>query len=149
MKSLQEHLSESLNEAKESDKIYVDNFGAFWLAYSPGSGTTNYAYSRGIKSVTNVKDDKHADADFCDGFIEATKKMKPHRKKKEEFSEIELFKIPVYNKPAYAENYDIWGGDIKPNKFIYVSWVKYGKKMEGKIIHFFETLREANGFHQF
>lgn len=165
MKTLSQRINESLNEAKGGKKIYVDYHGAMWIAYSPSSGTINYSYSRGLKSVQNFSSygdmNKNYEPSFCIEFLDATKGLKPISKKddKSRNTEIQLFKIPVYKEvPIEEQQYDVWGDSryvtehptIKPTKYIYVSWSRmYADKKNKLIVSFFETLREAKGYHGF
>ena len=105
-------LKESINEATK-EKVYVLN-DMLWLSYSPGSGQTSRITGRGY--LTDKRGDKNYDS-TVPKFVKWANSNKPVKKTKTQ----KLFKIPRYDRyDTDAAQYDIWGGDVKPKKYLYM-----------------------------
>jgi len=131
---LRKIIEEEIKILNETSKtvLYLLN-GYFWLSYSPGSGTTLRIRGRGY--ITDKSSDKNYD-DGVSGIVKWSKTEKPIKKTKTQ----SLYKIPEYEKHVTdATNMDIWGGEVKPNKWYYVV-ITYGKF---NIINIFDNKSEA------
>jgi len=122
-------LTEASGGGKE--KVYMLN-GMLWLSYSPNSGRTTRVRGRGW--IT----DKSGDKNF-DGGVKGFVKWAQHAKSIKKNKDHKLFKIPEYS-GGRAEEYDIWGGDEKPKKWLYLL-VATGKKIN--VISVFHSKAEA------
>jgi len=130
LKETYERMFGTLNEAKE-EKVYMLN-GMLWLSYSPDSGRTTRVRGRGW--ITDKSGDKNFDGGVK-GFVKWAQTAKPIKKNKDH----KLFKIPEYSGGS-AKEYDIWGGDEKPKKWLYLL-VATGKKIN--VISVFHSKAEA------
>ena len=130
LKETYERMFGTLNEAKE-EKVYMLN-GMLWLSYSPNSGRTTRIRGRGW--IT----DKSGHDNF-DGGVKGFVKWAQHAKSIKKNKDHKLFKIPEYS-GGRAEEYDIWGGDEKPKKWLYLL-VATGKKIN--VISVFHSKGEA------
>ena len=130
----------------EANKIYFDSYNLLWLGRSQGSGHTTRVDQ---SLITNVNDLGIYDPYICEKIMKFTEGLIVIRKKDTQYATIRLYKIPVYGKKAdryLDEKYDIFGGEIKPTGYKYLSWTKE----KGNIfIHTFKSLGEAKGYHQF
>ena len=130
----------------KADKIYFDSYKLLWLGWSQGSGHTTRADQ---SLITNVDDLGVYDPYICEKIIKSTEGLRAIRKKDTQYATIRLYKVPVYGNKAdryLDEKYDIFGGEIKPTGYKYLSCTKE----KGNIfIHIFKSMGEAKGFHQF
>ena len=132
-------------------KLFIDSANSFWIAHNQGSGTRNYGLLNNKPAIVSC-DGRVGVKDYylCDAVEEVLKSYRAVRVKDVEFSTVKLYKLPVYGQELMSgERYDIFGGDVKPTGYVYMSLSKYGQNKEKSIISFWETFKEANGFHQF
>jgi len=130
---------EMLRENK--DKILVQG-EELWVSYLPGAGTTTNIKRKSY--ITDKQGDSHYDWLVKDivKWSESNKPMKKNKKGK-------VYKLPHYsysqarNLNSYQavppSEYDIWGGDIKPDNYMYMVIVpqKY------TVVSFFKNKNEA------
>lgn len=132
-------------------KLFIDSANSFWVSRSQGSGTRNYGLlnnNHGTVSCDGRVGVK--DSYLCDTVEEVLKRYRAVRVKDVEFTTVKLYKLPVYGQKLMSgERYDIFGGEVKPTGYVYMSFSKYGQNKEKSIISFWESFKEANGFHQF
>ena len=127
-------LTEASGGGKE--KVYLLN-GMLWFSYSPDSGRTTRVRGRGW--ITDDSSLKNFDGGVKD-ISKWSKYQKPIKKKTaSNGSKVSLFKIPEYSGGS-AKEYDIWGGDEKPKKWVYLL-VSIGKKVN--VISVFHSKGEA------
>ena len=119
-------------EAKQP-QVFVQN-GLLWLAWGEGSGQTVKIERKGF--ITDKSGHKNYSA-VVTGVAKWAKRAKPIKKKKnKDGSTLFLFKIPSYSKgKSYDQtNLDIWGGDEKPEKILYLL-VSIGKANVMSVFH--------------
>jgi hypothetical protein len=128
---------ELFTESEKYKVYFIDN--TLWLAYGDGSGTTAQVDSNSF--ITSKSGDKNYDY-ITNEIVKASKNIKPLKSK----GNNKMYKIPKYNlndikRNQYSDNgkIDIWGGNIKPEKYVYMII------NEGSIntINFFENKKEA------
>lgn len=108
---------QSINEATGKEKVFMQN-GFLWISWSTGSGSTTRMRGRGF--VTDKKGDKNFDSDATQ-FAQWAKKNKPIKKQKQHNGSIMyLFKIPEYIRGIDSRDLSVWGGEVKPNKWVYL-----------------------------
>ena len=116
-----------LTEAKQP-QVFVQN-GLLWLAWGEGSGQTVKIERKGF--ITDKSGHKNYSA-VVTGVAKWAKRAKPIKKKKnKDGSTLFLFKIPSYSNET---NLDIWGGDEKPKKILYLL-VSIGKVNVISVFH--------------
>ena len=134
MIKLKDLITEASGGGKE--KVYLLK-GMLWLSYSPNSGRTTRIRGRGW--ITDDSSLKNFDSGVKD-LAKWSKYQKPIKKKTaSNGSKVSLFRIPEYS-GGRAEEYDIWGGDEKPKKWLYLL-VATGKKIN--VISVFHSKGEA------
>ncbi len=134
MIKLKDLITEASGGGKE--KVYMLN-GMLWLSYSPNSGRTTRIRGRGW--ITDDSSLKNFDSGVKD-LAKWSKYQKPIKKKTaSNGSKVSLFRIPEYS-GGRAEEYDIWGGDEKPKKWLYLL-IATGKKIN--VISVFHSKGEA------
>ena len=101
-----------INEGAK-DKVYVLN-NMLWLSYSPNSGQTTRITGRGY--LTDKRGDKNYDSSVPK-LVKWANSNKPVAKKGKQ----RVYKIPRYARhETDATQYDIWGGETKPQKYLYM-----------------------------
>jgi hypothetical protein len=131
MRTLLNEAKSFLNEAAEV-KAYLLN-GNLWLSNSPNNGSTTRLEGRGY--VTDKKGDKN----FNSG-VKAIVKWSQSTKAIKKSKKQSLHKIGEYSSHnTEANDYDIWGGSIKPNKYKYIL-VSTGKI---NVVGLFDSKAEA------
>jgi hypothetical protein len=124
-------LNNFLNEAFQ-DKVFIHS-DTLWYSYSPGSGTTAIIKNR--KYLTDKTGDKNFN-DIVRHLVKYSNGNKPLKSK----GNSKIFEIPFYNNAIFNySKFDIWGGDIKPSKKVYMI-VNTGSI---NVINFFDSKNEA------
>ena len=135
---------EFINEGK-GDKVYFEkplgDWYSLWIAHSPNSGTSIYLDPKEIfktffHDFENRKDDGKYSPDSVRELKKALSSEKPTKTK----GDAKIYKIPVYEKND-AKDYDIWGGDQTPEKYVYIRIVENEKG--NSTIMIFPKLKEA------
>lgn len=128
-----------------ANKLYIDRFNNLWSAYQGGCGTV-IPQIRSHKGFSNVDGVMKYDS-FLPYFFERVDQSIAHTTRSEEYDDIILYKVPAY-KGNEAHQFDIWGGEEKPASYLWIS-VTTSKVKNRTIVHVFQTLEEAKGYHQF
>lgn len=139
IQSFEEFINESLNS---TSKVFIQQ-NSLWISYQPNSGSTtqikgNPDEFRGY-FTNDEKDGEHYDNDV-NALIEWSASNKPEVKK----SNYVVHKIPCWW--GYKDHHDlsIWGGDIKPEYYVWLSitTMKNGISLVG----LFKTKQQALAF---
>lgn len=148
-----ESIKEILKEERSSDKIFfIRDTNTLWIAHSPGSGT-----AQPLKKLQNGSYKSISDVETDDSYNDSTSRVinwadKNNPIKIKDSGKVRIYEIPVYktavNKGGYTEEntLDIWGGEIKPEKNMYLRIAKTGKNDSNNIVVFFDNKREAYSF---
>ena len=138
-----------LVEEVSKDKLYIMKYGntyTLWTSYSPGGGR-----AQPIKNFKTFFTDKSSDSHFSSAvkdIIDWQKKNVPFKQNKDKTRK--LYKVPLFNSNQFEDgrhNYEllsIWGGDIKPERNVYMLIVNE----KNNIVQFFEKAGEANAWVQ-
>ena len=127
-----------LNEAEQEHVIYVkSNYPELWITYAQGSGQTIQLPNLN-KYLTNKQGDSNYEASVGK-LVKWSKTAKTMKKS----GNSKLFEIPQYPMAKMGEKYDIFGGDIKPTKKIYMVIDDNGKIV---VVNFFESKNEATAW---
>ena len=130
------YIKESINEATGKEKVFVQS-GELWISRSTGSGSTTRIRGRGF--ISDKKGSKNYDSDAAQ-FAQWAKSNKAVKKQKQHNGSIMyLFKIPEYIRGIDSRDLSIWGGEVKPNKWIYLM-VSAGKI---NVVTVFDSKQEA------
>lgn len=146
MKNIQtfdEFLNESLNS---SSKVFIQQ-NSLWISYKPNSGSTTQIKGNPDEFngyfTNNEEDEEHYNSDV-NVLIEWSKLNKPEVKKSNSVSNYVLYKIPCWW--GYKDHHElsIWGGDIKPEYYIWLSITTMKNGMS--LVDLFKTKQHALGF---
>ena len=108
---------QSLIEATGKEKVFIQS-GELWISRSTGSGSTTRIRGRGF--ISDKKGSKNYDSDAGE-FAKWAKLNKAVKKQKQhDGSMLYLFKIPEYIRGLDSRDLSIWGGEVKPNKWVYL-----------------------------
>lgn len=127
---------------ENTDKVYIEQ-NTLWVSHRPDSGTTTQIKGDPDKFRgywTDKVDDDHYDYN-ARRIVDWANSQTPIVRK----SSMSLYKIPGYwGRIGDAENLSIWGGDKKPNYYI---WLYVGKIANGNnVVSLFKTKSEALAF---
>jgi len=126
----------------KNTKIYFEKHSPksyqFWFSWSPNSGKSSYMDMIKPPYKTNKSGDSNFDGDVDEIVSDWSSQNKPVKK----IGDTSIFKIPVYQYEPHstARRLEVWGGDIKPIEYVYMS-VDSNKTIT--VIGFFKTLKEA------
>jgi hypothetical protein len=109
--------------------------GELWVTHSQSSGITAQMGSINRTFITDKSDDKNYDS-IVPNILKWSKTAKPLKSKKD----FKLFEIPEYPYTKMGQNYDIWGGTVKPigKKYLLVNTSE-----TITVINLFDTKNEA------
>ena len=129
-------LKEIVEKVSSKYEVYFVK-DTLWLAYGQGSGTTSYMPNI-KKALSNKSGDRTYDFivdRILEKYVPTHKPMKTNKDKS-----VLLYEIPYYELTSYG-TYDIWGGDIKPKKKMYM--VISTSKSGLTVINIFDNKNEA------
>jgi len=139
---IKEIIKEEIQMLRENKDKMLAQADSIWLSWNPGSGYT-HQIKKGF--ITDKKGDAHFNS-MAKDILKWSEKNTPMKKNKRG----KLYKLPHYSRqqlynPQQAfrsiqpSDYDIWGGDVKPEKYVYMH-VHSDKYI---VISFFTNKNEA------
>lgn len=150
---LKQMIREELQTLMEgSDKhVYVEKYGSYitlWSSYASGSGTTTL-----IKKWNTFYTDKSGDSHYDDivrHIVGWSKNNKPVVKG----TNGNVYKIPFYDSITYSDQHNtrqlsIWGGNIKPKGYVWLTVQKFGEGSKHNIVSLFKNKNEATAWVKF
>jgi hypothetical protein len=105
-----------------------------WLTYSQGSGQT--AQLPDLKKFLNSD---NSDKEHYDSLVQKIQKAKLLNKVIKSKGKTTLYEVPVYPMTNMGQKYDIWDGEVKPTKTIFMMVTEE----KSTIINMFEKKGEA------
>jgi hypothetical protein len=132
-------LKKLLNEG--GDKIFIQQ-NTLWVGWNPNSGTTTQIKGDPTKFRgywTDRRTDSHYDFNVS-RILDAVKHQTPDVSK----NGVRIYKIPAWWGYSDANDYTIWGGDKKPEYYIWLYIGKIGN--DESVVHLFKTKSEAVAF---
>jgi len=125
-----------------TDVVYIQQ-NSLWTSYSPGSGMTTQIAGDPYKFrgyLTDKQGDDHFDSNVANIAKWADKQEGIKVK-----DGTTLFKIPCYWGYKPQRDLSIWGGNVNPDYYL---WMSFTKAPNYNLINFFKTKNEALGFHK-